>query len=159
MSSTTIEEKDFDKARKEIRKTKGKDIVFTSPDDETARKVLEKESVSVLLIKQKGRRDRQKQRDSGLDSVMAKIAKKKGIAVGIDYNEILNSAAKEKAEIIARVRQNVKICSKERLKMKFIAKKEVDNYDLRALGLVLGMPTWMLAGVGKNQQGSAVKDL
>jgi hypothetical protein len=46
------------------------------------------------------------------------------------------------AEILARIRQNVRICNKNKLKMKFIYKNQKRNLlDLKSFGLVLGMPT------------------
>ena len=48
--------------------------------------------------------------------------------------------------MIARIKQNIKLCNKSKLKMEFIAqnkKNERNLHDLKALGLVLGMPTWM----------------
>ncbi len=143
MNSVIIEEDNFDKARRKIRENKGKEIIFAGNNDETNRKILEKEQISILLLRQKGRKDRQKQRDSGLDSVMAKLAKKKNIAIGIDYDELIESGGKEKAEILSRIKQNIKLCNKERLKMKLLAspKNKRNEHDLMALGLVLGMPT------------------
>ncbi len=142
-----ISGKDFNEARKRIREAKGsgKTIVFTS-DDELARKVLEKETIDILLINQKGRRDMVKQRGSGFNQVMAKTSKKKDIVVGINLDEILEAEQREKGKMLARVRQNIKLCSKNKLKMGFISKTghEKDKYDLRGLGLVLGMPTWMI---------------
>jgi len=140
-----IQEHDFDKARKLIKKNKGKGIIFSSDDNETNRKVLEKEEIEILLLNQAGKRDSHKQRNSGFNQVMAKMAKKKGITVGINLDEIINSSEKEKAVIIARIMQNVKICNKNKLKMKFIYKNEKRNIlDLKSLGLVLGMPTSMI---------------
>ncbi|MDD5700144.1 MAG: hypothetical protein PHH00_03045 [Candidatus Nanoarchaeia archaeon] len=143
MNPALIEEENFDRARKKIRENRGKEIIFAGSNDETNRKVLEKENINIFLLKQKGRKDRQKQRDSGLDSVLAKFAKKKNVIIGIDYDELMNSEGKEKAEILSRIKQNIKICNKEKLKMKFISnsKNKASRYDLVALGLVLGMST------------------
>ena len=135
-----IQESTFEKARKAIKSAKG-EIIFTSNDDELNRKILEKEKIDVLLLNQKERKDRQKQRDSGFNHVLAKLAKKKNVAIGINLDEIIES--KEKAKILARIEQNIKLCNKNKLHMKFISKKKRDDYDLKALGLVLGMPTWM----------------
>jgi len=145
MEYTIISGKDFNETRKKIRENKGKEIVFTSDDDELNRKILEKETISMLLINQKGRKDRVKQRDSGFNQVLAKLAKKKNVIIGINLDEILGSVPEEKAEILARIRQNVKLCNKNKLKIKFISlsKGARNQYDLKALGLVLGMPTWM----------------
>lgn len=139
-----IHENNFDKARKLIRENSGKKIIFSSDEEETDKKILEKEDIEVLLINQAGKKDFQKQRNSGFNHVMAKLAKKKGVVIGINLDELIKSSEKEKAEIIARIKQNIKICNKDKIKMKFIYKNQKRNrYDLAALGLVLGMPTWM----------------
>jgi len=141
-----IQEKSFDKARKKIRalEKEGKRIVFTSEDDELNRKILEKEKINTLLLSQKGRKDFQKQRNSGLNQVLAKIAKSKGVSIGIDLDEIIESKPEEKTKILARVRQNIKLCNKNKLEMKFISQKTKNkrtSHDVKSLGLVLGMPT------------------
>lgn len=148
--SILIQENSFDKARNEIRKNKEKIIIFSSDQDELNRKILEKEQIDVLLINQKSRRDYQKQRNSGFNQVFAKLAKKNNVTIGINLDEIIESKNDKKREILARVGQNIKLCNKNRVKMKFIAQKkknERDIYDLKALGLVLGMPTWMTSNL------------
>jgi len=144
MEQVFIQESNFDKARKQIKENKGKNIIFSSEDDELNRKILEKEEINVLLLNQEKRKDFQKQRNSGLNQVLAKIAKKKNILIGINLDELINSNEREKSAVIARIKQNVKICSKNKVKMKFVSKSSKRNLlDLQALGLVLGMPTWM----------------
>lgn len=146
MQQILIQENTFEKARKQIRENKNKEIIFSSNDDELNRKILEKENINILLINQAGRKDFQKQRNSGFNHVLAKIAKKNKVTIGINFDEILDSKAKQKADILARIRQNIKICNKNKLKMKFIIqnkKNQRNIYDLKALGLVLGMPTKM----------------
>lgn len=144
MEQILIQEDNFDKARKLIKENSNKKIIFASENDETNRKVLEKESIEILLLNQAGRRDFHKQRNSGLNQVLAKMAKKKNITIGINLDEIIKSSEKEKATILARVKQNIRICNKNKLKMKFIYKNQKRNIlDLKSLGLVLGMPTWM----------------
>ena len=131
----------FEKTRNLIKSVKSP-IVFTSDDDELNRKVLEKLPIKILLINQKGRKDFQKQRNSGLDSPMAKAAKKNKITIGINLKEILEADNKEKAKILARIKQNIKLCNKNKLNMVFLPKIR-DSHSLKALGLVLGMPTFM----------------
>ncbi len=139
-----IKENDFAKARAEIRKNAGKKIIFESDDDELSRKILEKERINILLINQSGRNDKMKQRNSGFNHVLARIAKKSEVEIGINLDEIINSGKAKKSDILARVRQNVKLCGKNKLKMRFISfENKRDAYDLKSLGLVLGMPTWM----------------
>ena len=77
MEYQLIQENNFEKARKEINKNKSQEIIFSSNNDDLNRKVLEKLPINILLINQKARKDKQKQRDSGFNQVLAKIAKKK----------------------------------------------------------------------------------
>jgi len=144
-NSIIITESDFQEARNAIKKAReeGKKIIF-SGSDEMNRKVLEKEKIDILLIKLSDKKDRIKQRNSGFNHVLAKLAQKKDVIIGINLDEIMDADKKEKVKIFARLMQNVKLCRKNKLKMIFISNKhQKDIYDLKALGLVLGMPTWM----------------
>ncbi len=139
-----IQESNFEKARKAINQSKEENIIFSSDDDDLNRKVLEKLKINILLLNQSKRKDFQKQRNSGFNHVLAKIAKKNNIVIGINLDEIIKAKSKEKSEILARIKQNIKLCNKNKLKMKFISQENKRNiYDLKSLGLVLGMPTWM----------------
>jgi len=136
-----IEENNFEKTRKQIKENPNTKIIFSSNDDELNRKVLEKLNIDTLLLKQSTRKDFQKQRNSGLNHVLAKIAKKKNIEIGIDLDEVINSDKYKKEQILSRIQQNIKLCNKNKLRMKFYTKNNKNLYDLKALGLVLGMNT------------------
>ena len=139
-----LTEKNFNRLKHLVKENKGKEIIFTSNDDELNRKVLEKLPIQILLINQSGRKDYQKQRNSGLNQVMAKIAKKNNIKIGINFDELLESKNKEK--ILSRIIQNIKLCNKYKIQMKFISPKNtkaIVSHEIKSLGLVLGMPTWM----------------
>jgi len=145
-----IKETTFEKARKKIveAKKQNKITIFSSADDELNRKVLEKLEINVLLINLAERKDFQKQRNSGFNHVLAKIAKKNKIIIGINLDEIIGAESKSKANILARVRQNVKLCNKNKLQMEFFSEKyKKDKYDLKALGGILGMPTYMVTNL------------
>ncbi len=147
-----IQDIDFNKIRKKIKDNLKKTIIFSSDDDELNRKVVEKEKIAVLLLNKFQRKDRFKQRNSGFNQVLAKLARKKNIIIGINLDEILEAKGEKKKDILARIKQNIKLCNKYKLKMDFIALKEKnkrDIYDLKALGLVLGMPTSMTSQIGK----------
>jgi RNase P/RNase MRP subunit p30 len=142
MEQIFLVKEDFNKLKLKVIENEGKEIIFSSNDDEFNRKVVEKLGISVLLLKEEGRRDYSKQRDSGFNQIMAREAAKKKVVIGIDLDEIVLS--KEKSRIIARVRQNVELCKKFRIQMKFIGSKiSKDSRELKSLGLVLGMPTGM----------------
>jgi len=144
-----LTETNFSKLKERIKKEKAeaKTIIFSSEDDELNRKVIEKLAIDILLVNLSNRKDFQKQRDSGFNQVLAKSMKKKDIQLGINLDEIIEERdTKKKSEILARLRQNITLCNKNKVKMKFIAKEDKnkrDIYDLKALGIVLGMPTWM----------------
>ncbi|MFH1607892.1 MAG: RNase P subunit p30 family protein [archaeon] len=140
---TIISETTFEKARKQIQSAKAP-IIFSSNNDELNRKILEKLKINILLINQSKRKDFSKQRNSGFNHVLAKIAEKNKIQIGINLDEIIDSKGKNKADILARIKQNIRLCNKNKIQMKFISEKNKRNaYDIKALGLVLGMPTWM----------------
>ena len=145
MNEMLINEKNFESARKKIRENLSREIIFCSDDDDLNRKIIEKEKISILLINLTKRKDFMKQRNSGFNHILAKIAKQNGVIIGINFDEIVESSGKNKSEILARVKQNILLCNKNKLKMKFITLKgNLRNiYDLKALGLILGMPTWM----------------
>ena len=143
-----LTEKNFSRLKDLIKKEKekGREIIYFSEDDELNRKVIEKLPISILLIFLAKRKDFQKQRNSGFNSVMAKIAKKNSIILGINLDELIESNSEEKARILARLKQNIFLCNKEKIKMKFISLNEKNSrniYDLKSLGLILRMPTWM----------------
>ena len=145
MQTILIQEKTFEKARNEIRKNLNKKVIFSSNDDDLNRKILEKEKIDIFMPLLADRKDFQKQRNSGLNHVLAKIAKKNNVMIGINPDEIINSNIKEKAKVLARVRQNIRLCNKNKIKMQFVFsdKNNRNIHDLKSLGLILGMPTWM----------------
>lgn len=145
---TILTQKNFTKLKEEVKKNKEKTIIFSSEDDNLNRKVIEKLPVNIILISLSNRKDFQKQRNSGFNQVMAKAVKKKNITIGINLDEIIEQRdLKKKSELFARLKQNIFLCNKDKLKMKFISQKEkhkINFHDLKSLGSVLGMPTWML---------------
>ena len=149
MECMIIAETNFEKARKKILEAKSKNeiSIFSSYDEELDRKILEKSPPEIFLINLAQRKDKQKQRESGFNHVLAKIAKKNKTKIGINLDEIIDSSSFQKAKILARLRQNIILCSKNKIQMIFIAQKEENQrneYDLKSLGLILGMPTNMV---------------
>ena len=138
-----IKETNFNKLKNEVKKNKN--IIFTSNSNELNRKVLEKLKIKILLINLENRKDFQKQRDSGFNQVLAKIAKKNKISIGINLDELIKSKNKDK--IISRLIQNISLCNKYKIQMHFMGKDLRNIHDLKSLGLVLGMPTWMTKNI------------
>ena len=142
MEKLFLIKEDFNKLKLKVSNNLDREIIFSSGDDDFNRKVVEKLAINCLLLKEEGRRDYSKQRDSGLNQVMAKEVAKKGIVIGIDLDELV--FFKDKEKIISRVKQNIELCKKFKIKMKFFGfKVKKDSRELKSLGLVLGMPTSM----------------
>lgn len=139
-----LREKNFNKLKQKVNELnkRNKKIVFVSSDDEINRKALEKLDLDFLMIPLKNRKDFMKQRDSGFNEVLANICKKKNIGIGIDFEEIVKNKAKE--FIFSRLRQNIFLCNKNKIQMRFFNYGERDSKGLKSIGFVLGMPSWMV---------------
>lgn len=112
-------------------------------DDKKNRKIVETKNIDILISPEKIRvKDFMHSRDSGLNQVLCKLAKKNEIAIGFDFNLVLK--AKNRAVIIGRMMQNVKLCRKYKVKMVLLSgafnELEMRNpKDLISFGIVLGM--------------------
>ena len=83
-----INTKNIEEAKRMIKIKDGLKIVLAQ-DDNFNRKILEHGNFDVLLSIEIGnRKDKIRQTDSGLNHVLAKIATKNNISMGIDLNEL-----------------------------------------------------------------------
>lgn len=115
---TNSNEKETRRILDSLRKTK-KIIAVVGGDNVYNRRVLETMNISYLVSPEfKDKKDNLKQRDSGLNHVLVKIAKKKNIAILIDFNQIINLNDKEKVNVLQRLIQNIKICRKSFCELK-----------------------------------------
>lgn len=135
-----ISTSNIEQARNAIRKSREKPIVVEAQDNEFNRKILEYGRFQILLSPEKhGKKDSQKFLDSGLNSILANIATKNSIAIGINVEEISKLDKKAKAQRLARIKQNIKICRKSKTEIKVIGYK--DKLDAANLLLSLGAST------------------
>ncbi|QQG38683.1 MAG: hypothetical protein HYS32_03710 [Candidatus Woesearchaeota archaeon] len=86
------------------------------------------------------KKDYLNQKNSGLDQVLCKLAKKNKIAIAFNLPLIL----KNQPEILGRIKQNIKLCRKYKIPMVLVsfAKDYLDMRnptDLISLGISLGM--------------------
>ncbi len=121
----------------------GKEIVFGNV--ESNRKLIESRKVKVLISPHLGvRKDFMSFRNSGLNDVLCKLAKKNKVSVGFYFSEILNSSGFTRAEVLSRMRQNVRLCGKYGVSMSIFSLAK-EPYELRAkdalvcFGRILGM--------------------
>ncbi len=111
----------IEQAKKLIKNSTEKTIIVKAQNNIFNRKILEYGKFNILLSIERGdRKDSLRQIDSGLNNVLAKIAAKNHIALGIDLQEISQLEKKEKAEKLAKIRQNIKICRKTKTAIKIL---------------------------------------
>ena len=133
-------------ARKQAEKLKkeapNERIIVLAQGEDFNRKVLEMKNIDILLDAHFPKeKDKLKQRASGLNEVLCKIAAKNSIKIGIDLEKIKNLDKKEKAIILARIKQNIMLCKKAKADLIVLG-----NYDKKAafsLLLTLGASTEM----------------
>ncbi len=133
--------------RKQVQKIQKSDksekIAILSQDDDFNRKALEIKGISLFIINESIQiKDYMKQRNSGLNEVLAKLAKSREVQIGIEIDKIITKDSKEKARALARLTQNIMLCKKAGTKLIFITNnKELDKKGLQSLFLTLGAST------------------
>ena len=140
-----INEKNIGKIGQIISSTisSGEKVVVLAGNEEFNRKVLEKKDIDVLLFSNLFGKDKLKQRDSGLNQVLCKLANKNDIAIGIDLKQLDSGSDFDKSVYLARLMQNIRLCKKFKVKMIIINVKENNKKDLNSFLLTLGMDTKM----------------
>ncbi len=124
--------KQADKLRKE-----NKQIIILSQDDEFNRKALEIKGLNMLVINEELEiKDYSKQRNSGLNEVLANICSQKNIKIGIQIEKIINKSEIEKARALARLAQNIMLCKKAGVKLVFVGDIK-DKLALQSMLLTL----------------------
>lgn len=137
-----INTSNLNEARKQIEKTKkeGKEVIVLAQDPEFNRKILENKNVDILLSPEShNRKDSLKERDSGLNEILCRIAAKNRIKIGLNLEEIKKRKGKEKAIFLARIKQNVMLCKKAGTEIKILGK--YDKKDVFSFLLTLGAST------------------
>ena len=131
----------IEQAKKLIKSSKEKPIIVKAQNPEFNRKILEYGHFDILLSIEtsEDKPDNVKYLSSGLNNILAKIAAKNNIAIGIDLKEISNLEKEAQASRLARIRQNIKLCRKAKAKLKIINYK--DKRNLIALLISLGAST------------------
>ncbi len=147
----TITTTNLNEARKQIQKLQkekqeGKikpeeKIALLSQDDEFNRKALEIKGLNMLIINESLEiKDYMKQRNSGLNEILARICAEKNIEVGIQIEEIIKKSDVEKARALSRLMQNIMLCKKAGAKLFFLGNIK-DKRALQAIVLSLGAST------------------
>ncbi len=128
---------------KKINRSKQK--IVAAEGSELNRLILENKKVDILTGAEKSKKnDFMHYRNSGLNQVLCKLANKNNIAIAFSFNDVLIAKGTERARIMGRMMQNVRLCRKYNVKMiiaSFAANKfELKNAnDLMSFGNMIGM--------------------
>lgn len=132
-------------ALKEIAKLKSKAerVIVLSQDDEFNRKILENKNIDIFLINEElESKDYSKQRNSGLNEVLAELAAKNNIKIGIDIEKIIKKGKKEQAKSLSRLAQNIMLCKKAKADLIIFSESKLkDKRAILSLLLTLGLDT------------------
>jgi RNase P/RNase MRP subunit p30 len=135
-----IDTTNIEQAKKLIKTEKLKPLVVLAQNDEFNRKILEYGKFDILLSVERGNRQRTLRTiDSGLNHVLAEIATKNKISIGVDMDELRVLGKEEKANRLEKIKQNIKICRKAKTKLALLNYK--DDKDAFAFLISLGSST------------------
>lgn len=139
-----INTSNLNEAYKQIQRLKkeNKEIIVHAQDDKLNRKMFERDDVDVILgLELHDRRDRLKQRDSGLNEIHCKLAKKNNIKIGIDLDKIRRLRGKKKAIVLARIIQNIKLCKRVKIPIVIFPRGKYKKQDVLSFFLTLKSST------------------
>ena len=130
-------------ARRIVDSLKGKkiSIAVVGYDDAFNRRVVETLKINYLFNPErivKDKKDTLKQRDSGINHVVAKEMATRKISYTIDLDYFTELNKKDKAIVLSRTIQNIKICRRAKCSIKLFS-EIADEKDLEAFGFSVGM--------------------
>ena len=131
----------INEVRKEIDKLskQGKNVVVIAGDSDFNRKILENKKVNVLLFSDFAGRDKLKQRDSGLDHVLCKLAISNDVTIGFDLSFLKDKSDLVISQKASRLAQNIRLCNKYKNKIKIFNYTKDEIIKLRAFLISIGM--------------------
>ncbi len=119
------------------KKQKNKEII-QGKDIEFNRKALENKKTKMLILNHENKKDRLYERDSGLNHILCQIAKNHKTILAFNLNEIRKQKdKKQKAKILSRMIQNIKLIKKFDNKFRLLnykSKQQAFSF-LNSLGL------------------------
>jgi len=115
-------------------------IVRSTLDPNIDRQLFENKRIKMIYdLELTGRRDSYHHRNSGLNQVLCKLAAKNGITIGLSFNSLLAVSGMRRAQILGRMKQNIRFCEKFGVK-KVVGSFARDEWEMRGkcdIGLLL----------------------
>jgi RNase P/RNase MRP subunit p30 len=141
-----INTQNLNQARKEIQKIKKENpseaIVVKAQNEEFNRKILEIPGVNVLLSPELHyRKDMLKQRDSGLNEFLCKLAAKNNVKIAIDIVSLSKLDKKDKEKALARIKQNITLAKKTGCQIILWPENKFNKLDIMGFLIAMGAST------------------
>jgi RNase P/RNase MRP subunit p30 len=116
-----INTSNIEEAKKRIKNSKEKPIIVLAKDSAFNRKIAEYGKFDILMsVEYSANNQKLRTLDSGLNEILARIAQKNDIAIGLDIKEIKSLDKKRRAIVLERVIQNIRICRKTKCKIRIL---------------------------------------
>lgn len=93
-----------------------KELMTFVKNPKDARLAFEKSKPSCVFDLELQRRDFIHQRGSGLNHIMARLAAQNDVKIGFSFSTILNASPVDRSKVIGRVKQNIMLCRKYKVK-------------------------------------------
>ncbi len=128
--------------RNQIQKLKktnpNETITIRAGDEEFNRKVLEIKGVNILLSPElNNEKDKLKQRSSGMNEFLCKLAAKNNISIAIDIDKIKKLDKKNKARVLSRIIQNINLCKRTKTKIILWPENKYKKQDIMSFFIAL----------------------
>jgi len=142
-----IQTNDLKDMQSKITKASGKNklIIIEGNSDLVNRAALENKKVFMLLSPEKIRKsDSINSRNSGLNQVLCELARKNDKIIGINIQDIINEEVKEteRAKVMGRIIQNVKLCRKYKCKIILLSCNNPETEEkIKSIAASLGFST------------------
>ncbi len=86
--------------------------LFVVAEEENRMYFDDKSRKTIFGLELSQREDFMHQRNSGLNQVLCKLATKNEITIGLSFSSVLHSQGRERARLIGRMMQNIRLCRK-----------------------------------------------
>ncbi len=139
MEKTVIKLENVAKIRNSLNKAKG-EVIIDGNDEKLIRYAIKDRKVKFIInLENDKRKDFMHSRNSGLNQVLCKIFKERGITVGFNFDLVYDNKGMERVNILGRMMQNVLLCRKYKVKTAVVDFGNRNEKDLNSFGVCIGL--------------------
>ena len=111
--------------------------VVYGKDYDVNKRILENRNVKILLDPEPLEEDFMKYKNSGLNQVLVKLAKRNNTGIGFSLQRLKKLGKLNKSKLLGKIIQNIVLCNKYKVPY-YIVYDEDNKNDVEALGISLG---------------------